>query len=78
MIKINLKKAKNITHQKRRLKREKEFKPYDDIISKQIPGKDLDSTEKKREDIRKKYAELQKKINRCRSIKTLERLTYTI
>ena len=78
MIKINIKKAKNIAHQKRRLKREQKFKPYDDIISKQIPQKKLDIAEKKRKEIREKDAELQKQINRCRSINNLESLMYII
>ena len=37
---VNLTKAKTIAHEKRRMKREQEFKPHDDIIAKQIPGAD--------------------------------------
>jgi hypothetical protein len=42
---VNLTKAKTIAHEKRRIKREQEFKPHDDIIAKQIPGADAIQTD---------------------------------
>ena len=61
MIKINLNKAKEITHSSRRIAREKEFEPYDAIIMKQIPGNDVTEAEKSRAEIRDKYAKIQEK-----------------
>lgn len=44
--------AKEITHEKRRCKREEQFKPFDEIISKQIPGNDTTVAESERQSIR--------------------------
>ena len=49
---VNLTKAKTIAHEKRRYKREQEFKPHDDIIAKQIPGADATAAETARAEIR--------------------------
>ena len=65
MIKINLNKAKEITHSSRRIAREKEFEPYDAIIMKQIPGNDATEAEKSRAEIRDKYAKIQESIDAC-------------
>jgi hypothetical protein len=62
MIKINIEKAKTIAHQLRRQAREKEFNPYDEIISKRIPGK-TEEAEIEREKIRLKYSEIQLQID---------------
>ena len=59
MITINLDKAKAIGHDKRRAMRAEEFKPYDEIIAKQIPGADAAAAEVARSDIRLKYALIQ-------------------
>ena len=59
MITINVDKARNITHEKRREKRAEEFKPYDEIIMKQIPGNDSTEAEASRQAIRDKYAQIQ-------------------
>jgi len=59
MITINLDKAKAIGHDKRRAMRAEEFKPYDDVIAKQIPGADAAAAEVARSDIRLKYALIQ-------------------
>ena len=56
---LDVTKAKELTHTMRRLVRDKKFKPYDDIIVKNIPGTDLVAAENAREDIRKKDAALQ-------------------
>lgn len=59
MITINLDKAKAIGHDKRRAMRADEFKPYDEVIMKQIPGADHAAAETARQAIRDKYALIQ-------------------
>jgi hypothetical protein len=59
MITINLDKAKAIGHDKRRALRAEEFKPYDEVIMKQIPGADHAAAEAARQAIRDKYALIQ-------------------
>jgi len=66
MIVINIDKAKNIAHGLRRLKREEEFKPYDEAIAKQIPGK-IEGAEEARQAIRAKYAAMQTNIDAATS-----------
>jgi len=63
MITINLTKAKEIAHIIRREKRAEEFKPFDEIISKQIPGADAVAAEEARQAIREKYATMQQDID---------------
>jgi hypothetical protein len=65
MIKINIQKAKEITHNARRTAREKEFGPFDEVITKQIPGNDHVVAEAKRVDIRAKYKTIQSEIDDC-------------
>jgi hypothetical protein len=74
MIKINLNKAKEISHQIRRSKREEEMKPFDDIIAKQIPGASAQQAESQREIIRKKYEKIQNKLDLCISVTELENI----
>jgi len=69
---INLTKAKNIAHEKRRLKRAEEFKPHDDIIAKQIPGEDATAAETARAAIRTKYATLQTNIDNASTVDALK------
>jgi hypothetical protein len=59
---INIDKAKNIAHDIRRAARAEEFKPYDEVIAKQIPGQ-ADGAEAERQKIREKYAEIQIQID---------------
>ena len=59
MITIDMTKAKDIAHEKRRAARSAEFKPYDEVIMKQIPGNDYTQAEAARQAIRDKYAALQ-------------------
>ena len=59
----NLAAAKEIAHATRRIKREEEFKPHDDLIAKQIPGADTDGAEASRATIRAKYATMQTSID---------------
>lgn len=63
MIKINIDKAKAIGHDIRRAARAEEFKPYDEVIMKQIPGKDAQAAEAARQAIREKYAAVQAQID---------------
>ena len=72
MIVINLDKAKDIAHDKRRKKREEEFQPYDNIIMKQIPGTDPTEAELARQEIREKYAILQEQINAAQTVDDLK------
>jgi hypothetical protein len=58
MITINIGKAKAIGHDMRRAARAEEFKPYDGVIAKQIPGQ-TDGAEAARQAIREKYAAVQ-------------------
>jgi len=57
-IAINIDKAKSIGHDMRRTARAEEFKPYDDAISKQIPGQ-MAGAEVARQAIRDKYVAVQ-------------------
>tara|TARA_B110000305_G_C19190534_1_gene516371 strand:- start:108 stop:344 length:237 start_codon:yes stop_codon:yes gene_type:complete len=65
MIEINIQKAKEITHDARREAREKEFVPFDEVISKRIPGNDYDIAESERVSIREKYKTIQSEIDDC-------------
>ena len=63
--KEDITKAKVIAHATRREKREAEFKPYDDIIAKQIPGESTSDAETARAEIRTKYATMQTNIDKA-------------
>jgi hypothetical protein len=67
MIKINIDKAKVISHYHRRVKREKEFAPLDEKIMKKLPGIDEITVESERQSIRDKYDVIQKEIDLCSS-----------
>lgn len=58
-IEHDLEKCKEIGHQHRRQQRAEEFKPFDEVIAKQIPGVDAVEAEAKRQEIREKYAAVQ-------------------
>jgi ABC-type phosphate transport system auxiliary subunit len=72
MIVININKAKVIAHDMRRAARSKEFEPYDEIISKQIPGAALQNAEAERQAIRDKYAQIQTQLNAAQSPEELK------
>jgi hypothetical protein len=55
----DLDKCKALGHDKRRQQRAEEFKPYDEVIMKQIPGADAVAAEEARQAIREKYALIQ-------------------
>ena len=59
----DLPKCKELAHERRRAAREEEFKPHDELISKQIPGADTDAAEAARAQIRTKYATMQTEID---------------
>ena len=74
MIKINLNKAKEIAHEQRRAARAEEFKPYDEVIMKQIPGNDYTQAEAARQAIRDKYAALQAQMDAAQTPEELKAL----
>jgi hypothetical protein len=55
----DLDKCKTLGHDLRRQQRAEEFKPYDEVIMKQIPGADAAAAEEARQAIREKYALIQ-------------------
>jgi len=72
MISINMDKAKDIAHAARRAARAEEFKPYDDVIAKQIPGADAQAAEAARQVVREKYAAMQAAIDSAGSVSELK------
>ena len=68
----NLTKAKTIAHDMRRAKREEEFKPHDEVISKQIPGADATAAETARAAIRTKYETVQTDIDATSDVDALK------
>lgn len=71
-ITINLDKAKDIAHEKRRQKREELFAPHDAVISKQIPGVNSASAENARTQIRENDAAVQETIDSASSVDQLK------
>jgi hypothetical protein len=69
---VDLEKAKIIAHDIRRRLRSEEFKPYDDVIARQIPGTSATDAEAARQLIRDKYAAIQSQID---AVTTAEELT---
>jgi len=61
-------KCKEIAHARRREMRDAEFKPHDDAIAKQIPGKDAASAESARQAIRGKYDAMQINIDAAATV----------
>ena len=55
--------CRQIGHDIRRAARAEEFAPLDDVIAKQIPGKDAAEAEEARQAIRNKYTEVQEAID---------------
>ena len=72
MIVINIDKAKDIAHDKRREARTEEFKPHDEIIMKQIPGADATAAEAARQAIRDKYATMQTAIDSASTVDAIK------
>lgn len=59
---VDVSKAKSIGHELRRAARAEEFKPFDEVIAKQIPGAAA-GAEAERQAIRDKYALIQNQID---------------
>jgi hypothetical protein len=59
----DLDKCKAIGHERRRAARAEEFAPHDEVIAKQIPGKDATKAEAARQAIRDKYTAVQEAID---------------
>lgn len=78
MITINMTKAKAIAHDARRAARAKEFEPFDEVIMKQIPGKDAAVAEAERQKIRDKYAVLQTQMDAAQTVDELKALLPTV
>ncbi len=78
MITINIDKAKAIAHDKRRAARAEEFKPYDEVIMKQIPGNDAVQSEVARQAIRDKYADIQTNIDSANNIDALKQIVESL
>jgi hypothetical protein len=74
MISIDMTKAKDIAHEKRRAARAEEFKPYDEVIMKQIPGADAQQAEAARQAIREKYTTLQAQMDAAQTADELKAL----
>jgi len=72
MITINITKAKAIAHDIRRSARAEEFKPYDEVIAKQIPGTDATTAEAARASIRTKYSEMQTAIDSASTVDNIK------
>jgi hypothetical protein len=70
-VSINLNKAKNIAHDRRRFAREEEFKPWD--VKATIPS-EAAQAEAERQKIRNKYAVMQTKINAAKTVEELKAL----
>jgi hypothetical protein len=68
VVSVNLNKAKAIAHTYRREARAEEFKPYDEIIMKQIPGNDATAAEAARAAIRTKYTDMQTAIDAASTV----------
>jgi hypothetical protein len=66
-IEQDLDKCKAVGHDLRRQKRAEEFKPFDEVIMKQIPGADAAVAEEARQAIREKYSEVQDVIDAAES-----------
>jgi hypothetical protein len=74
MITIDMTKAKEIAHDKRRAARSAEFAPHDEVIMKQIPGVDSQAAEAARQAIRDKYATLQAQMDAAQTAEELKNL----
>jgi hypothetical protein len=78
MISIDMTKAKDIAHEKRRAARAEEFKPYDEVIMKQIPGNDAVQAEVARQAIRDKYADIQTNIDSANNVDALKQIVESL
>jgi hypothetical protein len=68
----DLAKSKEIAHDRRRVAREAEFAPHDEVIARQIPGEDATAAEAARAAIRTKYETMQTDIDAATDTATLK------
>jgi hypothetical protein len=71
-IEHDLDKCKALGHDLRRIQRNAEFKPFDEIIAKQIPGADALAAEEARQAVREKYALIQDAIDVAKDPDTIK------
>lgn len=71
-VEYDMAKCKAMAHEKRRERREAEFKPHDDVIAKQIPGKSATGAEAARQAIREKYDAMQAAIDAATSVEEIK------
>ena len=71
MIQVDISKAKEIAHEKRRTARAAEFAPLDIEVT--IPAMS-EQAEAKRAEIRDKYADIQAQIDRANSVDSLKNI----
>jgi hypothetical protein len=74
LIKVDIEKYRAICHDKRRAARASEFAPYDEVIAKQIPGKDFQTVEAARQAIRDKYSAMQSQMDAATTVEELKEL----
>ena len=74
MIKINMARARSIAHDLRRAARDREFAPWDAVISRQIPGADLAGAEQHRQAIRERYQQIQQAIDQTQDPGLLQQI----
>ena len=72
IITVDIEKYRAAIHEQRRFFREEEFRPYDEIIMKQIPGNASVQAEASRQAIREKYAALQLQIDAAKTVEELK------
>jgi hypothetical protein len=75
MIKVNIDKAKNIVHEKRRAKRAEEFAPLD--VKATIPSEAV-AAEEARQAVRDKYAAIQTSIETVETVDELKTILETM
>lgn len=71
-VSVSLQDAKLLAHKVRRAKRDEDFKPHDEAISKQIPGSDAQLSESSRASIRAADALIQVRIDQCETLAALK------
>jgi len=71
-IEHDLGKCRDIGHDKRRVQRAEEFKPFDEIIAKQIPGADATAAEAARQEIRDRYSKVQEAIDAAETLNEIK------
>lgn len=74
MISINLTRAKEIAHDRRRAARAAEFAPLDEVIAKRLPDMTIKAAEAERQALRDRYADLQAQIDEAGDTDTLRQI----